>query len=112
MLKDIDIDSLKLKSMGGSVYGAAYQQPSFPSEDELEKVLNVEEGLKIYNGNCHCKAVTYSVVTKPVEEQEVLSCNCSLCSKVHSSPPLPIKASVLIRHSMVTSTSTPREVKS
>lgn len=88
MLKDIDVDSLQLRGMGGSVYGETYQQPSFPDLDEIKKVLNVQEGMKIYHGNCHCKAITYSVVTKPLEEQQVLSCNCSLCSKVCSLPPL------------------------
>lgn len=42
----------------------------------------LEDGLKLYSGNCHCGAVRYTLKSKPLEEIEVVSCNCSLCSRV------------------------------
>jgi hypothetical protein len=49
-----------------------------PSSEPKE----AENGLKVYDGNCHCGAVTYRVKTKQLTETEVMSCNCSLCSRV------------------------------
>ncbi|KAI9678278.1 MAG: hypothetical protein M1817_006223 [Caeruleum heppii] len=35
---------------------------------------------KSYNGNCHCGAIKYTVaLSPPLEEQKVMSCNCSIC---------------------------------
>lgn len=82
MLKAISMKDLDINKTSDGNYGTPYQPPSFPSIEEVEKVLKVEEGMKIYQGNFHCKAVTYSVVTKPLEKQEVMNCNCSLCSRV------------------------------
>ncbi len=81
-LQDVDLKALEVTSVAGSLYGADYQPPTFPPAAEIEKQLKPEDGMKIYNGNCHCGAVTYSVLTKSLEEQEVMSCNCSLCSRV------------------------------
>ena len=41
-----------------------------------------EDGSMVYEGNCHCGAVRYRVLTRPLEEVKVMSCNCSLCSRV------------------------------
>ncbi|CUS09510.1 unnamed protein product [Tuber aestivum] len=36
---------------------------------------------KTYEGSCHCKNVKFSVtLATPLEEQKLISCNCSLCS--------------------------------
>lgn len=77
MLKDIDLDSLKIGQFNGGDLGSKYQPPTLPTWDG-----EVKEGFKIYQGNCHCGTVTYAVMTKPLDEVEVLSCNCSLCSRV------------------------------
>lgn len=61
-----------------------YQTPPFPAHPDAE-TLPADQ--KIYNGNCHCGAVTYAVKTTPLEEQKVMNCNCSLCSRVYSLPP-------------------------
>ena len=58
-----------------------YQTPSFPAHPDAG-TLPADQ--KIYNGNCHCGAVTYAVKTTPLEEQKVMNCNCSLCSRVRS----------------------------
>ncbi|MCJ1450574.1 hypothetical protein MMC28_000907 [Mycoblastus sanguinarius] len=36
---------------------------------------------KWYEANCHCAAVKYKFKLPPLETQEILSCNCSICSK-------------------------------
>ncbi|PWW74030.1 hypothetical protein C7212DRAFT_330219 [Tuber magnatum] len=36
---------------------------------------------KTYEGSCHCKKVKLSVtLATPIEEQNIIDCNCSLCS--------------------------------
>jgi hypothetical protein len=78
MLKDVDVDSLVKKDFdGATILGSKYVPPSVPGYEGV-----VEEGLKIYNGSCHCGAVSYTVKSKPLEEMEIISCNCSLCSRV------------------------------
>lgn len=77
MLKDVEVESISKKDFdGATLLGSKYEPPSIP-EWEGE----VEEGLKIYNGNCHCGAVSYRLKSKPLEEFEIMSCNCSLCSR-------------------------------
>jgi hypothetical protein len=82
MFKDVDVDSLvKNPFDGATLLGDKYVPPSVPDFKG-----EVEEGLKVYKGSCHCAAVTYALKSKPLEETNVVSCNCSLCSRV--SPPL------------------------
>lgn len=42
-----------------------YQAPPFPAHPDAG---NLPADQKIYNGNCRCGAVTYSVKTMPLEE--------------------------------------------
>ena len=78
MLKDVDVESISKKDFdGATLLGSKYEPPSIPDWEG-----EVEEGLKIYNGNCHCGAVSYRLKSKPLEEFEIMSCNCSLCSRV------------------------------
>jgi hypothetical protein len=58
-----------------------YEPPTSYPDMELGEG---EDDLKLYNGNCHCGAVKYTVKTKPLTELKVLSCNCSLCARVRS----------------------------
>ncbi|KAL8874647.1 MAG: hypothetical protein Q9174_000052 [Haloplaca sp. 1 TL-2023] len=34
-----------------------------------------------YTGNCHCDAIKFELRTRPLDEQEVSVCNCSICSR-------------------------------
>ncbi|KAL4932381.1 GFA family protein [Aspergillus undulatus] len=35
-----------------------------------------------YNGSCHCGTVKFTFTLRaPIEEQEVVNCNCSICTK-------------------------------
>jgi hypothetical protein len=78
MLKDVDLEVLEIKTFKGAEVGDKCQPPQSLTQEKDE----AEDKLKIYNGNCHCGAVHYTVKTKPLTEQKVMSCNCSLCSRV------------------------------
>jgi hypothetical protein len=82
MLRDIHLPSLKNEPFPGKDLKSPYTPPAFPPHPE------VEPGKQVYDGYCHCGAVTISVEFKPISELEVLSCNYSLCSRVRS-PSLP-----------------------
>ncbi len=86
-LQSIDLSTLEIEKFPGSDLQPQYQPPETSQEPE-----DAEDGLKLYHGNCHCGAVTYTVKTKPLDDIEVMSCNCSLCSRVRSclSFPCPI----------------------
>ena len=34
-----------------------------------------------YEGNCHCAAIKYKVKLPPLDSQQIMSCNCSICCK-------------------------------
>ncbi|KAH8601541.1 Mss4-like protein [Bisporella sp. PMI_857] len=82
-LKDIDLSALKevrYDGVSGKDSLPKYQPPTtFPSLELTSDDTN--QGLTLYHGNCHCKAVTYTVKTKPFPDNKVMSCNCSLCSR-------------------------------
>jgi len=75
MLRDISLSTLNDDIFHGKDLPPAYTLPIFPSHPDPEP------GMQVYNGTCHCTAVTISVVFKQLAELEVLSCNCSLCSR-------------------------------
>lgn len=76
-LRDVDLDSLKIQPFDGGSLGAPYQPPKdFPALK-----TEVDEGLKLYHGNCHCGAITWTVKHKSLEEAEVTACNCSWCRR-------------------------------
>ena len=78
MFRDLDVDSIVKNAFdGATILGSKYVPPSVPDYEG-----EVEEGQKVYHGNCHCGAVTYALKTEPLEEIKVMSCNCSLCSRV------------------------------
>jgi len=76
-LKDIDLDALEVENFKGADLEPPYKPPLLSSA-----LKEAEDVLKVYDGNCHCGAVTYRVKTKQLTETEVISCNCSLCSRV------------------------------
>lgn len=85
MLDNIDWHSMEFDEYPGADLPPHYQAPSFPSAAPLGELA---AGEKIYHGNCHCKAVRYSVKTKSLDEVEVVRCNCSLCERVCLPSPL------------------------
>jgi hypothetical protein len=88
MLKSFDLEPHSSNApFPGGARGPQYRAPSFPTHPEAS-ILPPDQN--IYNGNCHCGAVMYAVKTKPLEEQKVMKCNCSLCSRVCLSSPLPL----------------------
>ncbi|PVH72094.1 hypothetical protein DL98DRAFT_433913, partial [Cadophora sp. DSE1049] len=43
-----------------------------------------------FHGNCHCGAVVYTLISKPLNERKIISCNCSLCyrnGEIYTYPP-------------------------
>jgi hypothetical protein len=92
MLTNFNSLKFSYKKIGGADYGTPYAAPpveDFPvvSKPEAastadEKEVTEAENLTTYYSNCHCKAVKITILTKPLEEREVISCNCSLCSRV------------------------------
>ena len=34
-----------------------------------------------YEANCHCGAIKYAIKLPPLESMEIMSCNCSICTK-------------------------------
>jgi len=79
MFNGIDFDSLEDSKFDGASLGSKYIPPPVP-----EHGGEIEEGMRVYNGNCHCGSVTYTVKSKPLGELKVMSCNCSLCSRVRT----------------------------
>ena len=75
--RDIDIGTVKIEKGDGRAEGAPYQPPE-PSSQNIKPA----DGFKVYDGNCHCQAIIYTVETKPLTDIKVMSCNCSLCSRV------------------------------
>lgn len=63
----------------GSKLEPLYQAPKASSH--VAKA-DGEGDLEVYEGSCHCGAVTYTVKTKPLTEAEVTFCNCSICCRV------------------------------
>ena len=81
MLHDINIDSLQTVSFDGAALEPLYHAPKTSSN------LVAKDEFKIYDGNCHCGAVTYSVRSELLTQTgpPVCECDCSICSRVSSS---------------------------
>ena len=75
--RGVDLDALEVVP-----YPGAGLEPQYKVPDAVAKYpIDAGDGQKIYGGNCHCGAVTYTARIKPLEEQEVRECNCSICSR-------------------------------
>jgi hypothetical protein len=53
-----------------------------------ERAKDYEYETKTYVGSCHCKAVTFAVRCKPLEEVGLTDCDCSICLGVGPNPAL------------------------
>ncbi|KAF2668055.1 hypothetical protein BT63DRAFT_308428 [Microthyrium microscopicum] len=49
------------------------QVTKFPPPQQGERVT--------YTGSCHCNAVVYQITHCKLEENEVVTCNCSICTR-------------------------------
>ena len=88
LLQSVDLKPLqKTKHEGpsGEEHGSKYMPPStYPAPSTAKNVETSIPDAKLdtFHGNCHCGAVAYTMVSKPLNERKVISCNCSLCYRV------------------------------
>lgn len=62
-----------------------YTHPTLPTAllDRLKKRQeHYSYETEVYTGSCHCQAVTFGVVAKPMKDEEVCVCTCSICQGV------------------------------
>lgn len=102
MLDNVDWQSMDSDEYPGADLPPHYEPPIFPSAAALG---DIAEGEKMYHGNCHCKIVRYTVKTQNLDQQDVMRCNCSLCSRVGGAC-LERRNCKLTRCRMVTTSST------
>jgi hypothetical protein len=78
MIKDIDVDKLKLVSYDGRAAKPEYDigKPT----GGVDSSIGTELELVPYPANCHCGAVRYTVLIPSLEEHLVNICNCSICT--------------------------------
>ncbi|KAI9814265.1 MAG: hypothetical protein M1827_003431 [Pycnora praestabilis] len=62
---DVDLDMLKVSIYKGDELEPAYQAPKVATSKAVLK-----PGMQLYNGSCHCKAVSYTVEFKPFTDTE------------------------------------------
>ncbi|KAJ7359130.1 Mss4-like protein [Mycena albidolilacea] len=79
-LADVDPDSLSVKLTPCDVRHAPLNSADPPSQDGL-------------HGNCHCKAISYTLHSTP---ERTKSCNCSICSRSGVIWAYPVKADVTV----------------
>jgi len=77
LFQDIDINDLKCKDVNGKEMKPEYQAPKMPEDD----APTADSELSAYPANCHCGAVTYTVRIPSLTHHEVVSCNCSICTR-------------------------------
>ncbi|KAH7317728.1 Mss4-like protein [Rhexocercosporidium sp. MPI-PUGE-AT-0058] len=97
LLQSVDLNPLEKSKYkegpSGEEYGSKYTPPStYPAPSTVKNNETSVEGaeLETFNGNCHCGAVAYTLISKPLNERMIISCNCSLCSRngeVYTYPP-------------------------
>lgn len=82
---DFDLWQLPLKQYSGADRDPPYEPPQIPAGAEAylaERAKHYQYETKVYVGGCHCKAVTFAVLHKPLEEVELVDCACSICTGV------------------------------
>ncbi|KAJ7133561.1 Mss4-like protein, partial [Mycena epipterygia] len=74
-LADVELGSLEVITMDGANLEPAYHVPEpLPARPGAE-------GTTVYTGNCHCGAITYTLLS-PERLSTATYCNCSICSRV------------------------------
>lgn len=73
---DFDEEKLEIKPHDGASLEPKYIPP------KGSEVTDLDQSTKSYQGSCHCGKVTFNLQSKPLEDIELTSCNCSICSRV------------------------------
>ncbi|KAI9852194.1 MAG: hypothetical protein M1838_001430 [Thelocarpon superellum] len=76
-LDGVDLDALEVK-----IIDNAAREPQYHPPAPIDAAAEAKEGAATYHGSCHCGAVRYTVLHRPLTESPVRSCNCSICAKV------------------------------
>ncbi|KAG4423873.1 hypothetical protein IFR04_003018 [Cadophora malorum] len=96
LLLSVDLKPLektKYEGPSGEEYGSKYTPPSaypVPSTPKNAETSIPDVKLDTFHGNCHCGAVAYTLLSKPLSERKIISCNCSICyrnGEVYTYPP-------------------------
>ncbi|KAJ7490477.1 Mss4-like protein [Mycena latifolia] len=73
-LADVDLSSFQILGCDGAAAEPHYQVP------ENLPAGPVADGTVVYNGNCHCGAIAYTL-RSPERISTATDCNCSICSR-------------------------------
>ncbi|KAL9136727.1 MAG: hypothetical protein Q9175_002063 [Cornicularia normoerica] len=73
--REFDAEKLETKPYDGASLEPHYIPPNGPEASDMNK------STKCYQGSCHCGNVSYDLQSKALEDIEVWSCNCSICSR-------------------------------
>ncbi|KAK0716179.1 glutathione-dependent formaldehyde-activating enzyme [Lasiosphaeris hirsuta] len=71
---------LELTPVDGAGWGGTYQPPKYTGPEPSADIEKAE----IYNGSCHCGAVTLALKSAPLDKEcpgSVSECSCSICSR-------------------------------
>lgn len=88
MLEGVDLSALEVRKFTSADTGSKLDLPDRSVAKEARKESSLENapaqdaGTKVYDANCHCGAVRWTV-TMP-ELKAANTCNCSHCTKVCS----------------------------
>lgn len=74
-LQDFDPEPLKINVYDGAGLKPAYEPPNVPNPS------NVDTSKEVYKGSCHCGKVTFSLQSEPLNNLEIVDCNCNICSR-------------------------------
>jgi len=81
MIKDIDIDKLKLEYYDGRAIKPDYDGSKLAEDTDSSTTVAEKSGLTPYPANCHCGTVRYTVLIPSLADHKVNSCNCSICTR-------------------------------
>jgi len=81
LIQDIDLKALKHRYINGKAMKPGYKAPTITSGFDPSITSASGSELTPYNANCHCGAVTYTVLVPSLADHKVTSCNCSICSR-------------------------------
>ncbi|KAI1074055.1 glutathione-dependent formaldehyde-activating enzyme [Whalleya microplaca] len=79
-IQSINVWDLDVKIVDGASFPPAWIPPKFKGQGPPAEI----EGAKIYTGSCHCGAITLALKSKPIDstyKENVVECDCSICSR-------------------------------
>ena len=80
--RDFDLWALPLTQYSGINRDPPYSPPTLPQGADAylaRRAQHYNYPTKVYIGSCHCKAVTFGVLCKPLEDVLIMDCSCSMC---------------------------------